>query len=525
MYLLGLRKLQSKGQGEKLGWYQLAGIHGRPFIPWDGVNQDGGGGNGYCSHGSNIFPTWHRPYLALFEEVLYLNCRQAISEFPAGAYKDRLIAALSTFRIPYWDWAAIPPSGQGNLPWSVQRPTIEVTLPNGTTTIRNPLYSYVFQNVNHADIVDSPYNMYNQTMRDATSKSGDAVSQNDKVALKMDEIRPNMQSRVYNILAMQKDYLKMSNDVTSWDSLEATHNTIHTSCGGHMDQPAYSAFDPLFWLHHTNVDRVFTIWQALNPDVYVEPMLNPFSTFTRQGGHTADANTPLHPFHRNDGGEFWTSEGVRSTTTFAYTYPDLADLDPKNTTPLVRRVNELYGPEAHSLFKRDVTVADDLTKRSNPTPLKSRAVAGAPSFSGLRQYIASIKVQKFSKHGSFNIHVFLGDAPGPDPGQWSSEESWIGMTGIFAATPGGVENTHAKNSGIEANGAVPLTAALEAKIRSKELRDMREGIVEGYLRANLRWRVAKTNNEQIDVEDTPGFQISVVWSEVVPATSKDEFPQ
>lgn len=41
------------------------GIHGRPFVAWDGVN--GPFKTGYCTHGSILFPTWHRPYLALFE--------------------------------------------------------------------------------------------------------------------------------------------------------------------------------------------------------------------------------------------------------------------------------------------------------------------------------------------------------------------------------------------------------------------------------------------------------------------------
>ena len=30
----------------------------------------------------------------------------------------------------------------------------------------------------------------------------------------------------------------------------------------------YSAFDPIFWLHHTNIDRLFSIWQAIYPDRY-----------------------------------------------------------------------------------------------------------------------------------------------------------------------------------------------------------------------------------------------------------------
>jgi tyrosinase len=38
-----------------------------------------------------------------------------------------------------------------------------------------------------------------------------------------------------------------------YDSLEAIHNDIHgyVGNGGHMGEVAYSAFDPIFWLHHT----------------------------------------------------------------------------------------------------------------------------------------------------------------------------------------------------------------------------------------------------------------------------------
>ncbi len=70
MYMLALERLQSVDQNEKLSWYQIAGIHGRPFSAWDGVASAANGSSsyqGYCTHNSVLFPTWHRPYLALFE--------------------------------------------------------------------------------------------------------------------------------------------------------------------------------------------------------------------------------------------------------------------------------------------------------------------------------------------------------------------------------------------------------------------------------------------------------------------------
>jgi tyrosinase len=33
-----------------------------------------------------------------------------------------------------------------------------------------------------------------------------------------------------------------------------------------MSIVTYAAFDPIFMLHHTMVDRIFAMWQKLNPD-------------------------------------------------------------------------------------------------------------------------------------------------------------------------------------------------------------------------------------------------------------------
>lgn len=66
---------------DKLSYYQVAGIHGYPETSWDGApppKQDPRGPGkdpepgenpfgGYCEHNAVPFPTWHRPYVLLFE--------------------------------------------------------------------------------------------------------------------------------------------------------------------------------------------------------------------------------------------------------------------------------------------------------------------------------------------------------------------------------------------------------------------------------------------------------------------------
>jgi tyrosinase len=42
----------------------------------------------------------------------------------------------------------------------------------------------------------------------------------------------------------------------------------------------FSAFDPIFWLHHANVDRMLSLWQAMYPDIWVTPGENVDATMS-----------------------------------------------------------------------------------------------------------------------------------------------------------------------------------------------------------------------------------------------------
>lgn len=45
-----------------------------------------------------------------------------------------------------------------------------------------------------------------------------------------------------------------------------SHGQIHRQIGGDMFTTEVSANDPLFWVHHANVDRYFLIWQVQHPN-------------------------------------------------------------------------------------------------------------------------------------------------------------------------------------------------------------------------------------------------------------------
>ena len=61
----------SESQATPISHFGISGIHGLPFAQWEGAGGthpiQGSGWGGYCTHGSVLFPTWHRPYVALYE--------------------------------------------------------------------------------------------------------------------------------------------------------------------------------------------------------------------------------------------------------------------------------------------------------------------------------------------------------------------------------------------------------------------------------------------------------------------------
>lgn len=92
----------------------------------------------------------------VFQQVLYQHIIDAVNDFPAGAVRQRYARAALSWRAPYWDWAAEPAAGQSVYPNSVTTPTVDVEMPNGTTTIANPLYQYEFDPVSASDFYFNP---------------------------------------------------------------------------------------------------------------------------------------------------------------------------------------------------------------------------------------------------------------------------------------------------------------------------------------------------------------------------------
>jgi len=113
--------------------------------------------------------------------------------------------------------------------------------------------------------------------------------------------------------------------------------------GGHMSYPDIAAFDPIFFFHHCNVDRLLALWQRYNPDSWVKPSEDYDGTFTIDPGTTVDSTTPLKPF-RNTPTSFFDSDAVRDVTKLGYTYPELTKYEKDKDAQFRKKILDIYKP-------------------------------------------------------------------------------------------------------------------------------------------------------------------------------------
>ncbi|KAL8679857.1 MAG: hypothetical protein Q9186_003877 [Xanthomendoza sp. 1 TL-2023] len=526
LYLLALNRYQKMNQSDVRSYYQLSGIHGRPFAEWDGVPmvQD----MGYCSHTSNLFATWHRPYVVAFEQVLYGIVQEVATSIQNDTQREYQ-AAASTFRHPYWDWAAPSADGSPVLPAPVSGSEyIVLNLPNGSITIDNPLYQYKFALSDMSDFPDSPFNVWPHTMRYPSGQTATATSQNSLVSRQIDQSQNTYAQRFMNLLQAYPRFANFSNsawtpNALGYDSLESLHNQIHglIGNGGHMAVIDYAGYDPVFWLHHAQVDRLLAIWQALHPDSYVESSKEPVGSAAIAQGAQTDVNTPLKPFHSDNAGNFWTSAGVTNVEKLGYSYPEIQG---KSQSEIKAAVNALYATTSGvTISRRQVQSSTNelaplvAAGLSNDVPFEP--VPDPPASGNYTEWLTNIRVAKDALEQTFFIHIFLGDFD-PDPKKWSFEPNLVGTHSII--TPYVTKRDPLQSTIV--TGQIPLTRALRVDEQAKLLNMTDEVKTKEYLTKNLHWRITTMDDKDVPREVIPDLKISVVAANVQAAKADDEFP-
>ncbi|KAI1428347.1 hypothetical protein F5Y12DRAFT_782760 [Xylaria sp. FL1777] len=554
LYLLALSWMQYTSQDSPFSWYQIAGIHGAPGLTWANVAPLPGNDNiGYCHHVSILFPTWHRPYLVLYEQTLY-NIVQFIASLWPPEELDRVQSAAKRFRIPYWDWAVAPPIGESVLPLSIGgSSTVNVSGPNGIQNISNPLFSFTFKPFNGSIFPDAPYNKWNETKRAPyPTTDPNAISNNSFVAASLDNHLPSYQQRLYNLFANYPNYTHFSNEGWigqsnngTYDSIESLHDSIHTIGGGgwgHLAIIAYSAFDPLFFLHHANVDRIFAMWQVIHNDTYVVPTAAVSATHTENQGAIEDIRTPLKPFFVNDT-SFWTSDMVRDLEAFGYTYADVANKTREEVVATINRLYTDYSPATITLRSNrnslayagqlvddhaPKTIAQEHTHKSRVMAWQHKSADYFPVNSIFRvdskgefyrEWIANIQVKKHALNCSFLIYLFLGDVP-DDTSSWQSLDNLVGSLGVFANHGRSMRAEHGK-----VTGTIPLTSALVRMAADKHVLSLDPEDVEPFLKSALQPRIALVDGTAIGVNEVDGLSIRIVSSMVTVPRTEDQLPK
>ncbi|HEY2687689.1 MAG TPA: tyrosinase family protein [Streptosporangiaceae bacterium] len=211
------------GLSDDRGYGYWAGIHGLP-LPIS------------CTHGSPLFLPWHRAYLYYVEQYL-------LDVMPAGT-------AVS---LPWWDW-----STQAGIPASYA----DDTLPDGAA---NPLAS--------APVTGIPDRQWTE----------ENVPQVDQTFRTPGPTGPGQGSEGLPSAAEVADVMALEDFDDFTPQLEDLHNRVHVWVGGTMSEIPVAAFDPVFWAHHTMIDRLWAIWQQRHPGAGVGSVpldfpLGPFPT-------------------------------------------------------------------------------------------------------------------------------------------------------------------------------------------------------------------------------------------------------
>jgi len=210
----GVQVMQSRPASDPTSWIFQANIHGTYDQPADPTwNQ--------CQHGSFFFFSWHRMYLYYFERIL------------------RAASGDPNLALPYWNYtddANKPEPDRRQLPLAFRQPADS----------SNPLFvSERDPAINNGEFLDPADVDYSRafafTNFDAPVGSG-AASFGGPTRLNH----------------------STSND--DFGALESTpHNVLHGDIGGNrglMRDPNRSARDPIFYLHHANIDRLWKRWLA-----------------------------------------------------------------------------------------------------------------------------------------------------------------------------------------------------------------------------------------------------------------------
>jgi tyrosinase len=499
LYIRAYQAIQARDETLDQSHFGVGGIHGMPYVAWNGAQGSFAPGKwpfgGYCTHGSALFPTWHRPYVLLLEQLIQQEAISIAGRFTVD--RQGWQQAATQLRLPYWDWAknSLPPDAV------INSENVTIIDYNGNQIqVTNPLMRYRFQN--SPEPFSQPFDSWPATVRHPDNNGNDNIPE-------LQAACSAMQSQVTDdtmaLLQMVHDWPQFSNHRDSagsqTNSLESIHDNIHVQVGGNgtMSSPDVAAFDPIFYLHHANVDRLLSMWSALNTDVKVDPSPNDQGgTFSLSPDATVDGSTDLEPFWDSET-TFWQSDKLFSsdkryyyTDPLGYMYPDLADAD-RNQPAAVKNaaqtsVNNLLAQTPKSIFKVN---------------------AGRNDVNQWHNWTVRTHCKKFELGRSFTILIFLGEVP-KEPRNWKKCENLVGVQHVFANRNAEQCGNCSSKSDLVHEGFIHVNRYLVEKLPGHPTYDPEH--VKPYLTKNLNWRTVDTADVPVEIKSLEVTVVSVTMS-------------
>ncbi len=212
-YEKAVERMKSFPISNPRSWANQAAVHGSTAAMTASTN----GFWAECQHGSSFFLPWHRMYLLHFERIVAKHIAE--------------LGGPANWALPYWNYTLSDPRTL-SLPPEFR----DSTLPGG--------------GANHLHVA----------FRAPAANSGGTILGRRDVALTCLSAAGTILPGDFFGGAPSAHFGGVSG------ALELTpHNNIHNRVNGWMADPDTAALDPIFWLHHANIDRLWEVWLDCDP--------------------------------------------------------------------------------------------------------------------------------------------------------------------------------------------------------------------------------------------------------------------
>ncbi|CAG8909691.1 unnamed protein product [Penicillium egyptiacum] len=537
LFVMALSRFQKIDPKDRDSYFQIAGIHGQPNVPWDEpIDSKDAEGRGYCTHNNILFPIWHRAYLALYEQRLYEIMSQEIVPAFAEDLRPEWKEAADGWRLPFWDWGVstsvpdlckypytfVPTSdgtGEENIPnplFQFRMPTNQPMSTAGVDNFKDPWVNdgnmlYFGECIGTTRWPDQGENVSGTHTWKYGVVNNYKVQEALKKPLWLGESPYGQPAEmVYRLLTVPMEYstfattaqLSDNQDVQNDINLEYIHNNIHGWVGGDLNG-------------HINIDRIFALWQALNPDKWFEKAkVNAFfqETIGLPDGADITPNTELRPFHKDTAGTLMKPKDIRWPYKLGYTYPELQtwNYKPEGYTSesfissLRQTVNDLYGVSRKQLI--------DATNNI-------KGVDYLEDGSKSLDYSFSIRYRKYALGGGepFWIRIYISQ----DGKTHNATQDLITEVYNFSQKPedkagklacGNCKDNKSKN--IKSTASISLTPILISLLKSgKDLASLAREDVLNFIQSRAYWRVFKGGKE------VPSYQVEALELEIIGSTN------